>query len=100
FVELLRLLDPATPVLGVCLGHQALGAAFGGVVDRAPEPVHGKSSAIHHDGTDLFEGVPNPFEGGRYHSLVILDDAVPDALDVVARTEDGLVMAVCHRELP
>jgi anthranilate synthase/aminodeoxychorismate synthase-like glutamine amidotransferase len=98
FVELLLELDPATPVLGVCLGHQALGAALGGEVDRAPEPVHGKASAIRHDGTGLFEGVPDPFEAGRYHSLVIT--GVPDELDVLARTDDGLVMAVCHLDLP
>ncbi len=100
FIDLLRVLDPGTPLLGVCLGHQALGAAFGGVVERAPEPVHGKTSAIHHDGTGLFEGVPDPFLAGRYHSLVIRDDAVPEALEVIATTADGLVMAVRHRELP
>ncbi len=100
FIDLLRVLDPDTPLLGVCLGHQALGAAFGGVVERAPEPVHGKTSAIHHDGTGLFEGVPDPFLAGRYHSLVIRDDAVPEALEVIATTADGLVMAVRHRELP
>ena len=98
FVGLLRELDPATPVLGVCLGHQALGAAFGGVVDRAPEPVHGKASPIRHEGTGLFAGVPDPFEAGRYHSLVIT--RVPDELEVLARTDDGLVMAVRHRHLP
>jgi len=65
-VELTAALDPATPVLGVCLGHQAIGAALGGRVDRGPEPVHGKASAIHHTGEDIFDGVPDPFEGGRY----------------------------------
>jgi anthranilate synthase/aminodeoxychorismate synthase-like glutamine amidotransferase len=100
FVDLLRQLPDETPVLGVCLGHQALGAAFGGTVDRAPEPVHGKASAIHHDGTGLFEGVPDPFEAGRYHSLVIRDDGVPSDLEVIARTGDGLVMAVRHQTLP
>jgi anthranilate synthase/aminodeoxychorismate synthase-like glutamine amidotransferase len=100
FVDLLHQLPDETPVLGVCLGHQALGAAFGGTVDRAPEPVHGKASAIHHDGAGLFEGVPDPFEAGRYHSLVIRDDGVPSDLEVIARTGDGLVMAVRHRTLP
>jgi len=100
FVELLRGLPGETPVLGVCLGHQALGAAFGGTIDRAPEPVHGKTSTIHHDGTGLFDGVPDPFEAGRYHSLVIRGDAVPAELEVTATTDDGLVMAVRHRELP
>jgi anthranilate synthase/aminodeoxychorismate synthase-like glutamine amidotransferase len=100
FVELLGALPDETPVLGVCLGHQALGAAFGGTIDRAPVPVHGKTSAIRHDGTGLFEGVPDPFEAGRYHSLVIRDDAVPPSLEVTATTDDGLVMAVRHRTLP
>jgi anthranilate synthase/aminodeoxychorismate synthase-like glutamine amidotransferase len=100
FVELFAVLAPETPVLGVCLGHQALGAAFGGTIDRAPEPVHGKTSAIRHDGTGLFEGVPDPFEAGRYHSLVIRADAVPPDLEVTATTDDGLVMAVRHRSLP
>jgi len=100
FVALLHALPAGTPLLGVCLGHQALGAAFGGDVARAPEPVHGKTSAIRHDGTGLFEGVPDPFEAGRYHSLVIRADAVPPDLEVIATTDDGLVMAVRHRTLP
>jgi len=98
--ELTRVLDPATPLLGVCLGHQAVGVAFGAPVERAPAPVHGKSSAIHHQGTGLFEGMPNPFEAGRYHSLVIRRDQVPPELEVTAETADGLVMAVRHRTLP
>jgi anthranilate synthase component 2 len=100
FVDLVGALPPEIPVLGVCLGHQALGAAFGGTIDRAPEPVHGKTSAIRHDGTGLFEGVPDPFEAGRYHSLVIRGDGVPPDLEVIATTDDGLVMAVRHRTLP
>ncbi|HCP62451.1 MAG TPA: aminodeoxychorismate/anthranilate synthase component II, partial [Actinobacteria bacterium] len=98
--ELTRVLDPATPLLGVCLGHQAVGVAFGAPVERAPAPVHGKTSAIHHQGTGLFEGMPNPFEAGRYHSLVIRRDQVPPELEVTAETADGLVMAVRHRTLP
>jgi anthranilate synthase/aminodeoxychorismate synthase-like glutamine amidotransferase len=100
FVDLLGSLPDATPVLGVCLGHQALGAAFGAEIERAPEPVHGKTSAIRHDGTGLFEGVPDPFEAGRYHSLVIPASAVPAELEVIAATDDGLVMGVRHRTLP
>jgi anthranilate synthase component 2 len=88
------------PVLGVCLGHQAIASAFGGSVVRAPEPRHGKSSAVVHDGSGIFRGVPSPFEGGRYHSLVVQESDLPAALAVTARTEDGIVMALAHRELP
>jgi len=100
FIDLIGALPPEIPVLGVCLGHQALGAAFGGTVDRAPEPVHGKTSAIRHDGTGLFAGVPDPFEAGRYHSLVVEGDHLPEELELTAWTEDGLVMGMRHRELP
>jgi anthranilate synthase component 2 len=100
FVDLLRVLDQATPVLGVCLGHQALGAAMGAVVERAPEPVHGKASEIRHDSTGLFEGLPNPFPAGRYHSLVVRRDGLPPEVEVLAETGDGLVMALRHRDLP
>ncbi|MFN2544326.1 MAG: aminodeoxychorismate/anthranilate synthase component II [Actinomycetota bacterium] len=99
-IELTRALDPATPVLGVCLGHQAIGAALGGRVDRGPEPVHGKASAIRHDGKTIFEGVPDPFQGGRYHSLVVERDDLPPDVEVTAWTEDGLVMGIRHRDLP
>src|SRR5207237_8750252 len=92
--------DPAPPVLGGCLGHQAIGAALGGRVDRGPEPVHGKASAIHHTGEDIFDGVPDPFEGGRYHSLVVERDDLPPDVEVTAWTDDGLVMGIRHRELP
>ena len=88
------------PLLGVCLGHQAIAFAFGGSVVRAPEPRHGKSSAVVHDGSGIFRGVPSPFEAGRYHSLVVQEADLPDALAVTARTEDGVVMALAHRELP
>jgi anthranilate synthase component 2 len=84
----------------VCLGHQALGAAFGARVIRAPQPVHGKTSSIHHDGTGIFEGLTRPFEAGRYHSLVVEEATLPAQLEVSARTEDGLVMALQHRTLP
>jgi anthranilate synthase/aminodeoxychorismate synthase-like glutamine amidotransferase len=99
-VELIAALDERTPLLGVCLGHQAIGAAFGGVVERAPEPVHGKASAIHHDGTGILAGLPSPFEAGRYHSLVVRADRLALDLQVTATTDDGLVMALEHRTLP
>ena len=99
-IELIRILDQRTPLLGVCLGHQAIGAAFGGVVHRAPEPVHGKASPIHHVGRGILAGLPMPFEAGRYHSLVVAADAVPADLEVTARTGDDLIMALQHRTLP
>jgi len=88
------------PLLGVCLGHQAIGAFHGARVDRAPEPRHGKSSRVSHDGTGLFAGMSKPFEAGRYHSLVVHEDTLPAELAVTARSEDGLVMALAHRSLP
>ena len=100
FVELIQRLDQTTPLLGVCLGHQALGVAFGARVDRAPAPVHGKASPILHDGVGLFDGLPSPFPAGRYHSLVVLPEGLPDDVEVTATTEDGLIMALRHRALP
>ena len=88
------------PLMGVCLGHQAIGQAFGGTVIRAPEPVHGKVWDIHHRGTDLFAGLPDPFRATRYHSLVVRRDDLPPELDATAWTADGLVMGMAHRELP
>lgn len=100
FVELVRTLDPATPLLGVCLGHQAVGVAYGAKVVRAPEPYHGKTSPIHHQGRGVLEGLPSPLLGARYHSLVVDAASVPDRLEVTATTEDGLVMGLAHRTLP
>jgi anthranilate synthase component II len=85
------------PVLGVCLGHQAIAALHGGRVERAPAPRHGKSSRVFHDGTGLFAGLPNPFEAGRYHSLIVYEEGLPTALSVTARSEDDLVMAIALR---
>ncbi len=87
------------PVLGVCLGHQALVEVFGGKVVRAQRLMHGKTSLIHHDGHTLFQGLPEPCEVGRYHSLIAAPGMIPDALEVSARTEQGEIMAVRHRTL-
>ncbi len=97
-VEVIRRLGPQVPTLGVCLGHQAIVAAFGGEVGQARALLHGKSSPIEHDGKGLFAGLPASFEAGRYHSLAALN--VPAELEVTARTPDGEVMGVRHRELP
>jgi anthranilate synthase/aminodeoxychorismate synthase-like glutamine amidotransferase len=88
------------PLLGVCLGHQAIGQAFGGHVVRAPAPMHGKVSTISHDGRYILEGVPNPFSATRYHSLVVARETLPDVLVPTAWTEDGLIMAMHHRDFP
>jgi anthranilate synthase/aminodeoxychorismate synthase-like glutamine amidotransferase len=88
------------PILGVCLGHQAIGQAFGGQVVRAPVPMHGKLSAISHDGSGILDGVPNPFSATRYHSLIVARDTLPAVLVPTAWTEDGLIMAMHHRDLP
>jgi anthranilate synthase/aminodeoxychorismate synthase-like glutamine amidotransferase len=87
------------PVLGVCLGHQAIGAAWGGKVVRAPEVMHGKTSRIHHEGTGVFAGLPDPLEATRYHSLIVDRESVPDELEITATSEDGLVMGLRHRNL-
>lgn len=89
-----------TPLLGVCLGHQAIGVAFGGTVDRAPELLHGKTSVVHHNGAGVLKGLPDPFTATRYHSLAILPETMPDVLEVTARTDSGVVMGVRHVELP
>jgi anthranilate synthase component 2 len=91
---------PPLPLFGVCLGHQALGAAFGGAVGRAPAPMHGKTSLIRHDGSGLFRGLPNPFEATRYHSLHLEAGTLPAELEAVAWSEDGVIQALRHRELP
>src|SRR4051812_49178016 len=92
--------EAATPLLGVCLGHQAIGVAFGGTVDRAPELLHGKTSQVHHTDVGVLKGLPDPFTATRYHSLTILPDTVPSELEVTARTAGGVIMAVQHVELP
>ena len=88
------------PILGVCLGHQAIGQAFGGKVVRAPQPVHGKLSDIRHEGQSVFRGINGPFKATRYHSLVVARDTIPNDLQVTAETADGLVMGLAHKSLP
>jgi anthranilate synthase/aminodeoxychorismate synthase-like glutamine amidotransferase len=98
-VEVIRRFGPVIPLLGVCLGHQGIGIAFGGSVVRAPQLMHGKVSAVCHDGRGVFRGLPQPFTAGRYHSLVVADP-LPDRLEAAARTDDGTIMGVRHREYP
>lgn len=97
--EAIRRFAGRVPILGVCLGHQCMGEVFGGTVVRAPAPVHGKTAAIHHDGRTIFRGLPDGFEAARYHSLAIDPARVPEALEVSARSEDGVIMGVRHRTL-
>jgi anthranilate synthase/aminodeoxychorismate synthase-like glutamine amidotransferase len=99
-LETVALLGATTPLLGVCLGHQAVGQAYGGMVVRAPQVMHGKVSEIHHDGAGVLEGLPRPFGATRYHSLVVERDSVPACLEVTAWTAGGLVMGLRHREHP
>ncbi|MEK7873857.1 MAG: aminodeoxychorismate/anthranilate synthase component II, partial [Chloroflexota bacterium] len=95
--DVIRAFAGKVPILGVCLGHQCIGYTYGAVVDRAGEIMHGKTSAIHHDGRGLFAGLPDPFEAIRYHSLVIRRETLPDTLEVTAWTDNGLVMGVRHK---
>lgn len=99
-LKLIEAYAPTTPILGVCLGHQALGQAFGGDVIRAPELMHGKTSKISHTGKGLFRGLNSGFEATRYHSLIVKPETLPDTVEVTARTDDGLIMGMQHRRYP
>ncbi|MGA0531548.1 anthranilate synthase component II [Hansschlegelia sp. KR7-227] len=98
--DLIARAAPETPIFGVCLGHQAIGEVFGGVVERAPVPVHGKLARINHAGRGVFRGINGPLRATRYHSLVVRRDGLPEALEVTAETDDGLIMGLSHRRLP
>jgi anthranilate synthase/aminodeoxychorismate synthase-like glutamine amidotransferase len=98
-IDLIRRFGPTTPVLGVCLGHQSIGMAFGGQVVRAAQLMHGKTSSIQHDGRGVFRGLQQPFVAGRYHSLVVAEP-LPESLEMAAQTEDGTIMGVRHRTYP
>ena len=100
-MDVIRRFGATTPLLGVCLGHQAIGMVYGGVVCRATAPMHGKTSTVEHDGKGVFSGIASPIQAGRYHSLIIASDSVPADLEVAARTtEDGTIMGVRHRKFP
>jgi anthranilate synthase component 2 len=99
-LDLVRAASETTPILGVCLGHQTIGQAFGGEVVRAPHPMHGKASRIEHNARGLFRGLNGPFQATRYHSLVIERSTIPADLEVSAEADDGVIMAVSHRERP
>jgi anthranilate synthase component II len=98
-MALIERLGPTVPILGVCLGHQSIGMVYGGEVITV-EPVHGKKSPVEHQGAGIFEGLPNPIEAGRYHSLAVARDSLPDALEITATSPDGLVMGMRHRDYP
>ena len=99
-IDIVRGCAGTVPVLGVCLGHQAIAAAYGGVVEQAPELLHGKTSAVLHDGAGVLTGLPSPFTATRYHSLSVRPESVPAELEVTGRTEGGVVMALRHRDVP
>lgn len=99
-VEVIKQLGGKYPILGVCLGHQSIGYAFGGEIVRADRIMHGKISEIYHNNAPLFKGIPSPFEATRYHSLLIRRDTCPKVLDIIAETKEGEIMAVAHKELP
>lgn len=98
--DIIRQFGPSIPILGVCLGHQAIGQVYGGRVIRAPEPMHGKTSLIYHHGQGVLNGLPTPFAANRYHSLIVERATLPDELEITAETADGLIMGLRHRAYP
>ncbi len=98
--KIIETFGPRIPLLGVCLGHQAIGQVFGGRVIRAPEPMHGKTSLMYHQEQGVFQGLPTPFEANRYHSLIVERSTLPDELEITASTTDGLIMGLRHRRYP
>jgi anthranilate synthase/aminodeoxychorismate synthase-like glutamine amidotransferase len=98
--QIIETFGPRIPLLGVCLGHQAIGQVYGGHVVRAPEPMHGKTSLIYHQGQGVFRNLPEPFEANRYHSLIVESTTLPDVLEVTARSVDGLIMGLRHHTYP
>ncbi len=99
-LDVIKLADGNVPILGVCLGHQAIGQVYGGKVVRAPQPMHGKMSTIHHTGKSVFRGLNNDFQATRYHSLTIAPESMPAALEVTATSEDGVIQGVMHKKHP
>jgi len=99
-IQVIQRFGPSTPILGVCLGHQCIGEAYGGIVEGAGEIMHGKISQIHHKSTGVFRGLPNPFEAIRYHSLIVLRENLPECLEITAWTDRGLIMGLRHKEYP
>ena len=99
-LELIREFGPSTPILGVCLGHQSIGQVYGGDVVRADRLMHGKTSLIHHNGSSVFAGLPNPFEATRYHSLIVKRETLPDCLEITAWTAENEIMGLRHKEYP
>jgi anthranilate synthase component 2 len=98
--DVIRRFGPRLPLLGVCLGHQCIGYSYGGQIDQAREIMHGKSSLVHHDGKGVFAGIPEPFSAIRYHSLIVRPEGLPDCFEVSARSDDGTIMAIRHRQHP
>jgi len=99
-IDVIKQFHKSTPILGVCLGHQAIGVAFGGKVIKAPTVMHGKVSEVYHNNSSIFSGLPNPFKATRYHSLIVDKNTLPDSLEVTAWTKDGIIMGLKHKEFP